>query len=282
MIMSNLVSFVLAASAMCFVAAEENSSPTPLANAHAHNDYQHKRPLLDALDCGFCSIEADIFLVESKLLVGHNKNFLKPERTLQSLYLDPLKERVEKNGGRVYPDGPTVALLIDIKSEPKETYAALRNALANYAEMLTVVENGKLAEKAVTVVISGRVPREQIAADALRYAAIDGDMSDLQSALPADLVPWVSDSWRNHFKWRGQGPMPEEEKAKLLELVRKSHQANRRLRFWGTPDNRATWTELRAAGVDLLNTDDLAGLRRFLIDTPARQDASPIDNSPAK
>src|SRR5262249_1980163 len=34
--------------------------PTPLIHAHAHNDYEHTRPLFDALDQGFCSVEADI------------------------------------------------------------------------------------------------------------------------------------------------------------------------------------------------------------------------------
>ena len=43
----------------------------PLPRAHAHNDYRHERPLFDALDHGFCSVEADIFLVEGQLLIGH-------------------------------------------------------------------------------------------------------------------------------------------------------------------------------------------------------------------
>jgi hypothetical protein len=41
-----------------------------LEHAHAHNDYLHQRPLLDALDHGFCSVEADIFLVDGELLKG--------------------------------------------------------------------------------------------------------------------------------------------------------------------------------------------------------------------
>src|ERR1041385_3971816 len=75
--------------------------PAPLLHAHAHNDYEHKRPLLDALDHGFCSVEADIFLVDGKLLVAHELGKTKPERTLQALYLDPLRELVKANGGRV-------------------------------------------------------------------------------------------------------------------------------------------------------------------------------------
>ena len=50
-------------------------SVTPLANAHSHNDYEHDRPLLDALDHGFTSIEADIFLFEGQLLVTHDALF---------------------------------------------------------------------------------------------------------------------------------------------------------------------------------------------------------------
>src|SRR5688500_5242918 len=44
------------------------STPRVLPHAHAHNDYLHDRPLLDALDHGFNSVEADIFLVDGQLL----------------------------------------------------------------------------------------------------------------------------------------------------------------------------------------------------------------------
>ncbi|HEY2894618.1 MAG TPA: hypothetical protein VGJ16_10410, partial [Pirellulales bacterium] len=77
----------------------------PLPQAHAHNDYLHEHPLADALAHGFASVEADIFLVDGKLLVAHEKRDIKPDRTLESLYLDPLKQRVRENGGSVYPGG---------------------------------------------------------------------------------------------------------------------------------------------------------------------------------
>src|SRR5262249_28110050 len=76
----------------------EGKAPRPLRHAHAHNDYEHKRPLFDALECRFCSVEADVWLVDGKLLVAHDRNQVKPERTLQSLYLDPLRERARRNG----------------------------------------------------------------------------------------------------------------------------------------------------------------------------------------
>src|SRR5262249_20573166 len=121
-------------------------SPKPLTNTHSHNDYEQKRPLLDALDQGFCSIEADIYLVGGKLLVAHDILDTKAERTLQSLYLDPLREHVKANGGRVYRGGPNVILLIDVKSPAEATYGALREVLKEYAPMLTSFRDGKVEE----------------------------------------------------------------------------------------------------------------------------------------
>src|SRR5438105_5170374 len=103
--------------------------PKPLTRVHAHNDYEHKHPLWDALDHGFCSVEADIYLVNGKLLVAHMRSQVKPERTLEKLYLDPLRQRVKENGGRVYAAGPEVVLLIDIKTDWKTTYPLLREVL---------------------------------------------------------------------------------------------------------------------------------------------------------
>ncbi len=70
-------------------AAEQKPGRGPLRRAHAHNDYEHPRPLLDALSHGFTSVEADIHLVDGQLLVAHDPIDLDPSRTLESLYLAP-------------------------------------------------------------------------------------------------------------------------------------------------------------------------------------------------
>jgi len=240
----------------------------PLIHAHAHNDYEHKRPLFDALDHGFCSVEADIYLEKGQLLVGHTQDDLRPDRTLEKLYLDPLRQRVRDQGGRVYRDGPTLYLLIDVKTEAKATYQALHPVLARYADLLSVCDNGKFEQKAVTVVVTGNRAPELLAAQTVRYAGIDGRLSDLDSNVPAHQMPWISDRWTAHFRWQGEGPMPAEERAKLQQLVQKAHQHGRRLRFWATPELPAFWRELRSAGVDLINTDKLAELQRLLLEAP--------------
>jgi hypothetical protein len=240
----------------------------PLVQAHAHNDYAHTRPLLDALDHGFCSVEADIFLADGQLLVAHNRSQTHPERTLQALYLDPLRERVKQNGGRVHRGGPEFTLLIDLKSGWQTLYPALRAALTNYADMLTTFQDGQKRTNAVLVVISGDRSREMFSGETIRYAALDGGLADLDADAPAALIPWISSSWRPTFKWNGEGTLPADEQTRLREIVSRAHQQGRRVRFWGAPDRAVFWAALRAAEVDLINTDNLPGLAGFLRTAP--------------
>ncbi|UCC64303.1 MAG: phosphatidylinositol-specific phospholipase C/glycerophosphodiester phosphodiesterase family protein [Anaerolineae bacterium] len=243
----------------------------PLLRAHAHNDYEHDRPLFDALDRGFTSVEADVYLVDGGLLVAHDVEDVQEDLTLQSLYLDPLRKRVRQNGGRVYPDGPGFTLLVDVKSEAEPTYGALRRVVKGYEEILTTFGPDGQRDGAVTVIISGNRPRGMMAGEAVRYAACDGRLEDLDSGDPAALIPLISDKWAEHFEWQGQGAMPDEERQKLRDIVETAHAQGRRVRFWATPDRRsrareAVWQALLAAGVDLINTDDLEGLRAFLLE----------------
>ncbi|MEV4636397.1 phosphatidylinositol-specific phospholipase C/glycerophosphodiester phosphodiesterase family protein [Actinoplanes sp. NPDC049548] len=242
----------------------------PLPRAHAHNDYEHDRPLLDALSHGFASVEADIYLVGGRLLVGHDPADLDPSRTLQSLYLDPLAQRVRENHGRVYPgSGLSLQLLVDIKAFGAATYTQLHRVLRQYRAMLTTYRMGRVSSGAVTVVISGDRPRELMQAQRVRYAFYDGRSADLGSGAPASFIPLISDNWTTLFTWQGAGPMPAAERAKLEEFVRVAHAGGQRVRFWATPDvpgpeRDAVWEALVAADVDHINTDDLAGLEAFL------------------
>lgn len=242
-----------------------DEAPIPLPRAHAHNDYLHERPLLDALEHGFCSIEADVWLVDGQLLVAHDRDQVDPARTLQGLYLDPLLERVRRNGGRVYPGGPEVILLVDIKSEGKATYGVLRSLLAKYEEMVSTYTAQGFNERSVRVIVSGNRPRSIMQRETLHYAGYDGRLRDLDSDASAAFIPLISGAWPSTFTWNGQGPMPKDERKTLRDIVARAHAKGRKVRFWAIPDNPEFYDQLLKAGVDLINADNLPGLRDYLL-----------------
>ncbi|MEU4144533.1 phosphatidylinositol-specific phospholipase C/glycerophosphodiester phosphodiesterase family protein [Streptomyces parvulus] len=259
------------------LASEGGRGPRPLWRAHAHNDYEHPRPLLDALDHRFGSVEADIYLVEGQLLVAHDPEDLDPSRTLESLYLAPLAARVRAHHGRVYRwDRRALQLLVDIKTEGASTYLELDRQLRRYGHLFTSYAHGRVLPGAVTAVVSGdRAARAPMEAQRTRRAFYDGRLADLGTSAPASFVPLISDNWTLNFTWQGVGAFPDAERRKLRSIVGAAHARGQRVRFWATPDiagpaRDAVWTELVAAGVDHLNTDDLAGLEAFL---DARRDA---------
>jgi hypothetical protein len=151
-----LILLSLALLGLLLAACSTPTSPeyaVPLSQAHAHNDYRHQHPLVDALEHGFTSVEVDVHLVEGQLLVAHEEYEVEVGRTLQSLYLDPLRERAQQNHGWVYPGKTQITLLIDVKTDAEETYIALRQALQEYEDILTVFGPDGREDDAVTVII---------------------------------------------------------------------------------------------------------------------------------
>ena len=256
--------------------SQEGSTVVPLERAHAHNDYEHARPLYDALDHGFKSAEADVWLVDGELVVSHDDPQLSttapPKGTLESLYLNPLRQEVKANGGSVYTgDQDYFTLLIDIKSGDVATYKAVHEELEDYADLFTKFGPRGVRNGAVTAIVSGNRPRAYMEAQKVRYAAYDGRIpDDLGGAQnPQTFVPLVSQNWTRLFTWQGVGPMPETERQKLHEIVATAHANGQRVRFWATPEvpvaREAVWQELVAAKVDYINTDNLAELQSFLL-----------------
>lgn len=265
---------VLAAIAGCLVAtvwamaparAKDGPRPaSPLPAAHSHNDYEQKRPLHEALDHGFASVEADIHLVEGQLLVAHDRPKVRPERTLESLYLAPLHERVVANKGSVHPGLARFTLLIDIKGNPEGTYAVLDPLLRRHREVLTRFTPDQTFAGPVTVILSGARPTALVAAQPERFCAIDGRPEDLAANTSTNLVPMVSEAWNTAFGPIRGSPLPEATRSALHAYVHRAHAQGRVVRFWGAPDREWFWKELQSAKVDYLNTDRIPVLAAFL------------------
>ncbi|MFC9254939.1 phosphatidylinositol-specific phospholipase C/glycerophosphodiester phosphodiesterase family protein [Amycolatopsis thailandensis] len=273
-ILAALLAAVAATSLATAPASAHERGVRPLPQAHSHNDYEHTRPLQDALDQGFTSVEADIYLVDGQLLVAHDLADTRPDRTLESLYLEPLRKRVLANHGGVYRQRQEFQLLIDVKGDANSTYAALEKRLYDprYSFLFSLYAFGHVQKRAVTAVLSGGRPKDVMLGQRFRLAFYDGrikDENDLGIGSDPRVTPLVSDSWTGLFTWTGAGLFPAEERAKLHKMVKDAHAAGQRVRFWATPDTagparEALWKELVAAGVDHLNTDDLPGLANFL------------------
>ncbi|WKN42196.1 phosphatidylinositol-specific phospholipase C/glycerophosphodiester phosphodiesterase family protein [Tunicatimonas pelagia] len=239
---------------------------TPLPNAHAHNDYQHERPLLDALAHGFTSVEADILLIDGKLYVGHDR----PEGshslpTLEEAYLEPLQQRVTQQNGKVYAGyNGDFYLMLDFKTEAKSTYNRLKEVLHPYQDMLSYTENDTYHPGAVTIFLSGNRPIEQVRQEPLRWVSIDGRPADLAQGYSAEFMPVISQHYRAVIDWDGKEPLSRKQLKKLRKITRTAHQEGKKVRLWATPENALVWKTLLEAEVDLINTDKLAELQQFL------------------
>lgn len=278
--------FLILVVSSCLNLSAQIAPRSALTNLHAHNDYYHRRPLIDALNEGFCSVEADIFYKDGAFYVGHSANELKPSRTLESLYLQPLLQRSRENEGKIFPDAETFLLWLDCKTDGNELYDALQELLGKYDELITHFEGTTKHKKAVDVIVSGSSPVQKILNETgKRYMSIDGRAAHFDSDISSDLIPVISEAWSSQFSWSG-GPlvatlafsaeegvdfdvktkndMPEEQRKKLQMQLQKAHDKGRKVRYWGTPDNESFWEFLVNEKVDLINTDRLKRARVFL------------------
>jgi alkaline phosphatase len=79
---------------------------------HSHNDYKQNIPFLTAYYAGAGSIEADVYLLNGKLYVAHERNEIAEDRTLDELYLKPLAALFRKNGNKPYADTSKRSLIL--------------------------------------------------------------------------------------------------------------------------------------------------------------------------
>lgn len=250
----------------CTTAPKNNPKALP---GHSHNDYNHSRPLYFALENGLRSVEADVFSQGDSLYVAHDEEDITPGKTLRSLYLDPLAERLRTENAYLFDDSTDLILLIDIKDKGLESYSKLHLILNEYEDFLSYSLNDTLYPRAVSIVISGNRPFDFMHNQVKRFAGVDGRVPDLDKNYSTSFMPLISDNWNTLFSWDGEGEMPLEEKSALDSMVAKAHRQGRMIRFWAVPEpagrKEVVWKELYRAGVDLINTDYPEELGNFLI-----------------
>ncbi len=237
----------------------------PLPTAHAHNDYLHADPCIGTIALGFRSLEVDVHPVGDDLLVGHDPEDLVPERTIERLYLEPLRDWCAAADATDPAEAePPLTLLVDIKRHPARSLELLLAKLEPLRPLLSHVADGEFVPGRITVILSGSRPIAEVTAMENRFVFIDGRPTDLDRDPPVTLMPLISSSYGLTLRTPLMGPLNDKAAARLHALVEKTHAQGRRLRFWGHFEDPQIWTALVDAGVDLIGTDDRSRLAAWL------------------
>ncbi|HJT72428.1 MAG TPA: alkaline phosphatase [Chitinophaga sp.] len=236
-------------------AAQERAYTT--INAHAHNDYVHPIPFLTAYHRHFGSIEADVFERNGKLLVAHKEEEIITDHTLESLYLRPLQNLIRKNGGTAFHNSKdTLQLMIDFKTTGIPTMKALVQLLTRYPD---ITKN-----PTVQITISGDQPLPSLWEQYPAFIHFDGKRSGQYTSAQLKRIAMYSCDLQQFTKWNGKGIIVKPERDKLQGWIDSVHQAGKKVRLWGTPDNVNAWKTQMNMGVDYIGTDLLETLSDFL------------------
>lgn len=228
------------------------------AQAHAHNDYEHTIPFWQAYDQQFGSIEADIYARNGQLYVAHDSADISDSRTLNTLYIQPIVGKVRANKGKAYADASYgLQWLIDLKTPAAQSLPLLVQQLAEYPDVFG--PNGP-----VQVVVSGNTPAPEQFVQYPAWLQFDGRPGVVYTPEQLTHVGLISQAFPTYTRWNGKGLIVKKERDRIQAVIDQVHQQGKKIRFWATPDNVNTWKALMNLGVDYINTDNLAGLGRFL------------------
>ena len=235
--------------------------------AYAHNDYQNARPLTDALTLGFRGAEADVFLVDGTLRVGHDERAARAGGSLESLYLAPL-QALAARCGRLTSDGRSFLLALEIKEESPVTHDSLLALLGRYRSLLEAPQPDSGGRPALAVVLVGWEPSAQPSDHAVdSLLGRQHRLTDASTIGLTKLGPQVRLLSLDYGKTMGRWWMTAGGRRRWLAALRaaKASAPDRLLRVHNVPANARTYEALLEAGVDLIGTEQPFQTSRILL-----------------
>ncbi|KAJ9605805.1 hypothetical protein H2200_009654 [Cladophialophora chaetospira] len=173
---------------------------------HSHNDYWRREPLYRAIQVGCTGVESDIWHFDDELYVAHTISGIRQNRTLKSLYLDPLKDILNRQNQ--FPDflGPldrplngvfathpkqSLVLLIDFKNDPEPTWSRLESHLTYFRDKkyLTYFNGTSVVRGPLTIVVSGKAPFSRIVQSSTYRDVFYDAPLDVMASLPTNGEP---------------------------------------------------------------------------------------------
>ncbi|KAJ5597004.1 hypothetical protein N7450_003462 [Penicillium hetheringtonii] len=240
---------------------------------HSHNDYWRDRPFYTGLSKGCTSTEADVWLYNGTLYVGHDESSLTYERTLENLYINPILDVLDRQN----PDSPfltaptkngvwdtdttqTLYFFIDVKTSGHETFQAVIKALEPLRRKgyLTTLKGGKTVETGPDRDYFFDAPLASLSE--AKYAKVDHTVSPIASTNFVAAVGQVTIDTE---------PVLRDDQLKALRAqISLAKQRGIGARYWNTPNwpvrqRNLVWRTLLQEGVGLLNADDLDAVTSF-------------------
>jgi alkaline phosphatase len=227
---------------------------------HSHNDYEQQTPFLLAYENRLGSVEVDIWVVDSLLLVAHEREDVSAENTIWEMYLSPIIDLFSKNGGKPWADSnDSFQLLVDLKSPAVPTLDFLAGLLSQYPNVF----DRKVNPFAVIIVISGSRPNPEDYKNYPGYIMFDGNIGAEYTEDQLQRIPLFSSSFKDFSQWDGRGQLPEADKMLIKSIVNDIHKMGKKVRFWNAPDTENAWNQFLELGIDYINTDDPAKFSAF-------------------
>ncbi|WP_418990714.1 alkaline phosphatase [Alistipes sp.] len=257
---------MLVLGALCCLCAAAAAQPPVLI--HSHNDYARRVPFWEAYSQQASSIEADVFLRDGRLLVGHDAEDLREEMTFEKLYVEPLVTLFARNGGRAWSDSDEpLQLLVELKSETAPTLRAVVALLGRWPGVFDPAVN----PRGVRVTVTGRVPAPEEFAEYPAWIAFDGVWDIEYTPEQLERVALVSACFGDFSQWNGKGSIVPAELERLKQVIDRAHAWGKPVRFWGAPEGVTVYYTFCNLGIDYVNTDHPAQCAAFFSDFANKQ-----------
>lgn len=237
------------------------------------------------------SVEADVWLVEEDLYVGHSTSSLTSHRTLKSLYINPLLDILAKQNPKTkfHPgiDSPpngvfdtnfeqALVLLIDFKTDGHDLWPYVSAQLDPLREAgyLTFFDGASIIKRPLIIVASGNAPFDLVISNST-YRDIFFD-APLDRISPEDtsnnvrINPSPYNTTNSYFASTGFGSAigtvwfdpSTTQFERIRAQISAAHDQGLKARYWETPAwprglRNHVWNVLVEEGADFLNVDDL-------------------------
>ncbi|KAL7276640.1 hypothetical protein RUND412_000344 [Rhizina undulata] len=208
--------------------------------------------------------------------IGHEESSLTPNRTFESLYIDPLVSILARQNPQtpfvtsptrngVYDTlaSQTLFLFVDVKTSGAETFPAVVSALEPLRALnyLTTVNGSTVTLGPVTVIGTGNTPLDQVAPLSQRDYFFDGPLQSLAADnITQTISPIASASFADAIGTVLGPELSADQLASLRSQVKAAHDLGIWVRYWDLPQwpvlvRNGVWKTLLEEGVDLLNAD---------------------------